>query len=248
MKTSIFKILESLDLTSKKTRTLFNRKTRDVDDLKVWQDTVSGVIYIDGFYTGDETYIDGSYRNKETISLKTQKPDFERTNDAQRRYKSNLKFVAGKKVGDFGCGNGDFLRLIAPHCEEVLGVELQKNYVDALNSDGIRCFQDLEEIENKSLDVIVSFHAIEHLPNPLETLTELKKKIVNGGCFLIEVPHANDFLLSVVKNEQFKQFTLWSQHLVLHTRESLKRILNAIGIEDIRIEGVQRYPLSNHLF
>ena len=116
MRASIFKILESLDLTSEKTRTLFNSKTRDVDDLKVWKDSISGV-----------TYIDGSYRNKETSSLETRKPDFDRTNDAQRRYKSNLKFVAGKKVGDFGCGNGDFLRLIAPHYEEVLGVELQKN-------------------------------------------------------------------------------------------------------------------------
>jgi len=64
---------------------------------------------------------------------------------------------------------------------------------------------------------------------------------------VIEVPHANDFLLSTLNNDEFKQFTLWSQHLILHTKESLCRILRYAGFEDIRIEGVQRYPLSNHL-
>lgn len=64
---------------------------------------------------------------------------------------------------------------------------------------------------------------------------------------VIEVPHANDFLLSVLNNKKFKEFTLWSQHLILHTRESLEKILNHIGIKDILIEGVQRYTLSNHL-
>ena len=35
------------------------------------------------------------------VELKIGKPDFERTNDAQRRFKSNLKFVAGKKIAVF---------------------------------------------------------------------------------------------------------------------------------------------------
>ena len=55
-------------------------------------------MYIDDFYTGDETYVDGYYRYDKAVGLKTGKPDFERTNYAQRRFKSNLKFVAGKKL------------------------------------------------------------------------------------------------------------------------------------------------------
>ena len=70
---------------------------------------------------------------------------------------------------------------------------------------------------------------------------------MSGGRILIEVPHANDFLLSFVNCEDFKQFTLWSQHLVLHTRDSLRKTLKFVGLEKIQIEGVQRYPLSNHL-
>jgi len=245
--TGIFQTLEKLGLTSKQSRVLYNERTRDMENLKVWRDSNSGVVYIDDFYTGDETYIDGSYRDDKAVELKTGKPDFERDSDAQRRLKSNLKFVAGKKLADFGCGSGDFLKLVQPYCAEVIGIEFQQNYVDELNSISIPCTNSIETIKDGSLDIIVSFHVIEHLPNPLETLSILMKKLASGGQILIEVPHANDFLLSSVKCEGFKQFTLWSQHLVLHTRESLRETLKYVGFNDIHIEGVQRYPLSNHL-
>jgi 2-polyprenyl-3-methyl-5-hydroxy-6-metoxy-1,4-benzoquinol methylase len=247
MKTTIFQTLEKLGLTSKQSRVLFNDRTMDVDELNVWKDSKSGVIYIDDFYTGDETYIDGSYIDNKVVALKTGEQEFERTTDAQRRLKSSLKILTGRKVADFGCGRGDFLRLVQPYCNEVVGVELQQNYVDELNSDGVSCVNNLDAIGDKSLDVVVSFHVLEHLSNPLETLSELMRKIVSGGQVLIEVPNANDFLLSTVSCEEFKQFTLWSQHLVLHTQESLRKTLEFVGLKDIQIEGVQRYPLSNHL-
>ena len=249
MKTSVFDTLQQLNLTSIETRKLFNNRTRDIDNLKVWKDEVSGVIYIDDFYAGDETYIDGTYRDKQVEAeiTQVQKPDYERTMDAQRRLKSNIEYVAGKRLVDFGCGAGDFLRLVKEDCAQVCGIELQKSYIDDLKTDGIQCENNLDAIQNNSIDVCVSFHAIEHLPNPLEILKLIKKKIVSGGILIIEVPHANDFLLSTLHNEEFKQFTLWSQHLVLHTRESLYRMLSHVGFEDIKVEGVQRYPLSNHL-
>ena len=244
---SIFQTLKKLGLSSEQTREIYNNKTRDVNDVNVWKDSVSGVIYIDDFYTGDETYTEGSYRDEECDDLGIAKPEFEAEMDAQRRFNSNLKFVAGKKIADFGCGSGDFLKLVQPYCSEVMGIELQQDYIDLLNSNGISCFNNLSDIKDNSLDIVVSFHVLEHLPNPLETLEELKTKVVSGGQILIEVPHAKDFLLSAIDCDEFKQFTLWSQHLVLHTRESLKKTLEYVGLTDIQIEGVQRYPLSNHL-
>ncbi len=247
MTTLIFQTLEKLGLTSKKSRTLFSNKTRDVDNLNVWKDSISGVIYIEDFYTGNNTYKDGSYRENKVLSLKTGEPNFERTMDAQRRLKSNLKFIAGKNVADFGCGSGEFIKLARKYCSTVIGVELQQDYIKQLNENHISCVDNLEVIEENSLDVIVSFHTIEHLPNPIQILSELKKKIISGGKIVIEVPHANDFLLSMAKCERFKNFTLWSQHLILHTKESLRKILEFVGLEQIQIKGVQRYPLSNHL-
>ena len=213
----------------------------------VWRDDVSGVIYIDNFYTGDETYVKGAYVKEDLLVRSIGKPEPIRSADLERRFQSNLPFLARKRVLDFGCGEGDFLRKVKKHCIDVCGVELQQDYVDALNSDGISCVNNLDEIDDNSIDICVSFHVIEHLPNPLDTLSLLKKKIVSGGMIVIEVPHSNDFLLSNLSNDSFKQFTLWSKHLVLHTRESLHRMLDYVGFKDVLIEGIQRYPLSNHL-
>ena len=54
-------------------------------------------------------------------------------------------------------------------------------------------------------------------------------------------------LSSILECEEYKQYKLWSQHLILHTRDSLKKTLEFVGFKDIQIESVQRYPLSNHL-
>lgn len=196
MTNSVFQTLKKLGLTSQSTKVLFNDRTRDAEGLNVWKDSQSGVVYIDDFYTGDNTYIDGVYRDDKTLELTTGKLDFERTKDAQRRFKSNLKFVSEKKIADFGCGGGDFLKLVQPFCESVVGIELQQNYIDELNASGINCTNNLKSIKDGSLDIIVSFHVIEHLPDPLETLSLIVRKVKSGGYVLIEVPHANDFLLN----------------------------------------------------
>ena len=81
----------------------------------------------------------------------------------------------------------------------------------------------------------------------LPQTTLLKVNAIPISKLIIEVPHANDFLLKTISNKDFKNFTLWSQHLVLHTRVSLYRFLQCVGFEQINITGVQRYPLSNHL-
>ena len=57
-----------------------------------------------------------------------------------------------------------------------------------------------------------------------------------------------EIFLSGLRNLEFQKFTLWSQHLILHTRESLiPDFCQPLGFDDVIVDGVQRYPLSNHL-
>ena len=232
---SIFLTLEKLGLTSKESRVLFNSRTRDVNKLDVWKDKLTGVIYIDSHYVGDKFY-------KMTHD---QMSNYERECDVKRLFNKYGKFVINKKMVDFGCGTGNFLKTVYGKCQFACGVELSSGCRNNLKNENIKCVESLNELEDNFFDIIVAFHVFEHLSNPLLTLSEIKSKIISGGKVLIEVPHANDFLLS--SSEEFKQFTLWSQHLILHTRESLRRILEFAGFQNIQIEGVQRYPLSNHL-
>ena len=58
------------------------------------------------------------------------------------------------------------------------------------------------------------------------------------------MPHANDLLLNL---KEFRNFTLWSEHLVLHTKLSLTKYLNITGFKIDNIIFVQRYNFLNHL-
>lgn len=243
--TSIFETLSSLCVASLETREVYATSTRDREGLTVYRDRQSGVIYIDGFYAGDEIYEEGDYRQ---VNLtKTGSRDYEIVSDVARRSGAYRPFITGKDIVDFGCGDGILLRAIKNEVQSCCGVELQKDYVSALEADGIPCHTSLEALSGNSWDSALSFHVIEHLPEPIPVLKEFHRILKPGGMAVIEVPHAGDFLLAQAECDAFKKFTLWSQHLVLHTRESLRRLIAAAGFTDIVVEGVQRYPLSNHI-
>ena len=91
------------------------------------------------------------------------------------------------------------------------------------------------------------FHVLEHIPYQVKTLKILKSKLKKGGKIIIEVPHAEDFLLLQDELKEFKNFSFWSEHLVLHTYQSLKKILQVAGFKKINVRFYQRYNFSNHL-
>ena len=75
----------------------------------------------------------------------------------------------------------------------------------------------------------------------------MRSKLRPGGKLIIEVPHARDFPLHFLDLDAFKNFTLWSQHLILNTRESLLRFMQCTGLLVEVIEGCQRYDIANHM-
>ena len=73
------------------------------------------------------------------------------------------------------------------------------------------------------------------------------RKLKAGGAIIVEVPHAEDFLIQSVDIPEFRAFTFWSEHLVLHTRASLEAVMAAAGFRDVRVLPHQRYGFTNHL-
>ena len=91
------------------------------------------------------------------------------------------------------------------------------------------------------------FHVLEHIPYQINTLKALKSKLTKKGKIIIEVPHAEDFLILQDHLVEFKKFTFWSEHLILHTYKSLKTMLVKSGFKKINIQYYQRYNFANHL-
>jgi SAM-dependent methyltransferase len=248
VKNIILETLLRINAVSKDNIELLSDHTRDKPDLSVFTDCKTGVIFINAFFVGESEYIDGGYRKMKLVGNTHKGVRYEDDRDTARRFDAYKQFIAGKDICDFGCGSGNFLKKAKKLAGSVSGVELQADYRQQLNSLGIACESGLQ-MADESLDTITLFHCLEHLPDPTQTLEKLRKKLKpdGEGVIIIEVPHARDFLIANLKLQEFIDFTLWSQHLVLHTRESLRLLLDDAGYKNIVIQGVQRFGLSNHL-
>jgi len=248
MKTDIFNDLISTSSISEDNIEIFSSHTRDNSNLNVKIDTSTGggVIFIEDFFVGNLEYQDGNYKENSNKLRFDEFESYEDKQDSKRRVNDFKQYIKDKNVCDFGCGKGSFLRLAREYSNNLYGVELQKNYISLLKNNGISC-EDKINKHKVMFDTIFSFHTLEHLPNQIEVLKNLKNYINFGGNLIIEVPHANDFLLKNLQVEEFKEFTLWSQHLVLHTKNSLNNFLTYSGYKDIEIFGIQRYSIANHL-
>ncbi|WP_084318601.1 class I SAM-dependent methyltransferase [Deferrisoma camini] len=168
--------------------------------------------------------------------------------DTETRFHKFRSIISGKTWLDIGAGAGGVLDRFSPLASETVAIEPQRPAMTALRAAGYEVYSSLSEIPaQKRFDVVTLFHVFEHINNPIHFLKNIKKHMNTGGHLIIEVPHANDILISFFDLEDFKKFTFWSEHLILHTRTSLYRFIEAAGFSSIVIEGHQRYPLANHL-
>jgi 2-polyprenyl-3-methyl-5-hydroxy-6-metoxy-1,4-benzoquinol methylase len=167
--------------------------------------------------------------------------------DDSRRAKQFEVAIRNKKWLDFGTGAGGILDLLSHKALETWAIEPQTSVQEELNRCGYKVYADLDSLPDDYFDTITLFHVFEHLITPIEILQSIMTKLAKGGQIIIEVPHANDFLISFLGLESFKQFTFWSEHLILHTRQSLTNFMEQANIQDICVQGFQRYPLANHL-
>lgn len=239
----IFNLLKSFNLTSEDTAKIFSESTRDIKNLKVFKDSRSDIIFIDDFFIGDNVYKEGKYRMKEATASSASIEDLA---DCKRRSSDFFDLYNNKVICDFGCGKGTFLSNTIEYTKKSFGVEIQENYARDLNKKNITCHSTGDNLVDKSLDTCFMFHSLEHLEDPIHHLKSIKAKLVSRGKIVIEVPHARDFLIKNLKIQEFIDFTLWSQHLILHTRESLEKFLSAAGYKNIKIYGVQRFSIANH--
>ncbi len=240
----IFNILESLELTSKNTAEIFSESTRDVENLKVFRDSESDIIFIDDFFVGNDVYIEGKYREEESTAPSASIEDIA---DNKRRASDFFNLYENKIICDFGCGQGTFLSNTINKTKKSIGIEVQDNYLQALNKNNIDCYKDIANLDDHSIEACFLFHVLEHFEDPIHHLESIKAKLVKGGKVIIEVPHARDFLINNLKIQEFINFTLWSQHLILHTRESLEKFLLKSGYRNIEIYGTQRFSIANHI-
>lgn len=167
--------------------------------------------------------------------------------DDERRFKAFKEFLKNKSVLDFGCGAGGFLKRVKKITNRIQGVEPESRLETYFKKEKIPVVEKIEEVK-QTFNVITLFHVLEHLPDPVFLLKQLGEKLEKKGSIIVEVPNANDALISLYESEAFSKFTYWSCHLFLFTNSTLVRVAEKSGLKINYIKQIQRYPLSNHLY
>jgi SAM-dependent methyltransferase len=244
---NIRELLIELEICTADSIELYHHRVRDRDDLPVYKCKKSGVIFL-----GESTHIESSYyasmddlhywnaSNRQQV-LAGQRED------TVRRAREFEAYISGKHWVDIGTGIGGILDELAHTALSTKAVEPQQAARTLMQSQGYEVLASTDLLNNESADTVTLFHVLEHFTDPVHELKTILQKTKPGGRLIVEVPHAADFLLSFLGSEPFKNFTLWSEHIILHTRHSLTTLMKHCGWQVDFCYGVQRYPLANHL-
>lgn len=218
---------------------------RDNQEIQVLECTNCNLVFLSSFDHISDSFYEESGMLSGNVDLKNYR--IQSYKDDLRRAEDLSTKVLGKRILDFGCGAGGFLKLINEQVEVAVGVELDRVIRKAINEEGITCYENIDEIEGE-YDVITMFHVVEHLTNPIEILQKIQKHLAPNGRLIIEVPNAEDALLTLYNNRSFADFTYWSCHTYLYNNNTLRKIVEKAGLNVKVVKQLQRYPLSNHLY
>jgi SAM-dependent methyltransferase len=170
--------------------------------------------------------------------------------DDLRRLEMLVTEIKDKNLLEVGSGNSGFLKLAQGLVNSAQGIEPEKKYHEIFKEESLNIYSSLLSFrETKAaIEIIVSFHVIEHVKNPLEFLVELLAVLRKDGKIFIETPNSNDALIKLYESSSFKNFTYWDNHLVLFNHKSFEYMLGKIKGIAYKSIPVQRYGIANHLY
>jgi SAM-dependent methyltransferase len=109
-----------------------------------------------------------------------------------------------KKVLDVGCGRGLLLKAFDSMGFDCYGIE-RRDFVSFYEDNITVINKDVKEVGFKtaSMDVIVLWHVLEHLLNPLSVFDELTRILDPKGLLVLSVPNFNSIQARFFKKDWF---------------------------------------------
>jgi SAM-dependent methyltransferase len=131
---------------------------------------------------------------------------------------------------DIGCSSGLLLqRFRDGFGSQPVGIEPGDAYRSHARAQGIQVYASLNELrqsETARFDLISMAHVLEHLPNPVEYLAELRETLLApGGALLLEVPN-------LYAHDSFE-----TAHLLSFSPRTLAATVEQAGYEIIQLEA-----------
>ncbi|MDH5525840.1 MAG: class I SAM-dependent methyltransferase [Nitrospirota bacterium] len=106
----------------------------------------------------------------------------------------HLPWTEGGHVLEVGCGAGETLARLQDYGWQAEGLDFDPGAVERARSRGLKVHQgDLvsQKFPSGHFDAVVLSHVIEHVPDPVELLSECKRVLHPGGHLVIYTPNAD---------------------------------------------------------
>lgn len=135
--------------------------------------------FYDDFFLTDERSVSQWSRLMGKVYEETKK-------NIEREYSSG-------KLLDMGCGLGLFLELWDPQKWGLSGMDISKKAVEYARGEGLNVREgSLEKtgFSDNYFNVITMFYVLEHLPNPLKVLKEVRRILKKDGLLVVRVPQS----------------------------------------------------------
>ena len=180
-----------------------------------------GDLYASGRYA---KFLGGKYKRKRVRRYRV----------TMRPFGALFEAGEGRRLLDFGCGNGLFLDLARKRGFECYGVDLAEDAVERARKKGHRAYlgspTQHAEIAAGGFDVITMWSVLAHLAEPVEDLTMLRRLLAPDGVLLILTVNANSLALKR-RLERWGGFT--PNHLLFSSPTTLPRLLERAGFSAV---------------
>ena len=145
------------------------------------------------------------------------------------------------RILDIGCDKAYFIDEARRHDYDCTGIELSAAAHEYASKVGIQLKKSFDELD-KTYDVAVMWHSLEHIPEPYVLFENLKKNLNNDAYVFIRVP-AFDSIWRKLLGKKW----IWFQprnHCFHYSHSSLKCLLEKAGFDVEFIE--HRKPNNRH--
>jgi SAM-dependent methyltransferase len=176
-----------------------------------------------------------SHDAPERLDVATRVPKTKEECEHYARYVWASALVRGD-VLDIACGTGYGARLLARHAR-VSGVDRDEEAVETALSRVTGTFLVAEmppiPFPNDAFDFVVSFETVEHIPEDIDFVREIRRVLRPGGTLLMSTPNKD------ISAPGGVPLNRW--HVREHTLASLTALLDEAGLE-VRDSYVQSFP------
>jgi SAM-dependent methyltransferase len=151
--------------------------------------------------------------------------------------------AGGRRVFEFGCGNGVFLARLAAQGREVAGCEYNPAALAAARAGGLKVHgpADPPAAYGKGWDAVFAFHVLEHAADPVGLVESMRRMVKPGGLIGISVPDQDGpirYIEPCVMNMPPHHATRWR-------RPSFEALARRLGLS-IRRVALEPLLLDNH--